>query len=261
MPPRPVTFTSDRGHRCCCARAASGHAAAVPPSNMMNSRRPMRGPPLRAFTSGTTSREVIAARQALKVSDQRDCAENRRAARVGSSLAALPLPPGHPACEARGSRKPARSFCGDLRHRQAAHLQGATKRQADHGEGPDQHAHCDQPACTLTHRITQARRLLQRRAPTDRGEVVFYQIPRLGTSFAARVRRRREGDEVAALRHSITSSARASNGSGTVTPSALASPARTWWPAVHDSCDSICHSPGNCVTAPSSRRRLGSQCR
>ena len=34
----------------------------------------------------------------------------------------------------------ARSFCGDLGHRQAARLQGATHHQADHGEGADQHA-------------------------------------------------------------------------------------------------------------------------
>ena len=49
------------------------------------------------------------------------------------------------------------SFCGYLRHRQAAHLQGATKRQADHGKGADQHADRDQLACALTHRITKAR--------------------------------------------------------------------------------------------------------
>jgi hypothetical protein len=45
----------------------------------------------------------------------------------------------------------ARSFCGDLGHRQAAHLQSTTQRQADHGKGADQHADRDQLAYTLTH--------------------------------------------------------------------------------------------------------------
>src|SRR5262245_58342474 len=51
--------------------------------------------------------------------------------------ASSPLWPGH--------------FCGYLRHRQAAHLQGATKRQADHGEGTDQHADRNQLAIALAH--------------------------------------------------------------------------------------------------------------
>src|SRR5262245_55805828 len=42
-------------------------------------------------------------------------------------------------------------FCGYLRHGQSAHLQGATKRQADHGEGADQHADRNQLAIALAH--------------------------------------------------------------------------------------------------------------
>jgi hypothetical protein len=60
------------------------------------------------------------------------------------------------------------SFCGDLGHRQSAHLQSTAQHQADHGKGADQHADRDQLACALTHRITpritKARRW-KRRAP------------------------------------------------------------------------------------------------
>ena len=77
----------------------------------------------------------------------------------------------------------ARSFCGDLRHRQAAHLQGATKRQADHGEGADQHADRNQLAIAVAHtwqRITKGPPL-ERRAPPHRRCALF--IPhQAGTS-------------------------------------------------------------------------------
>jgi hypothetical protein len=68
------------------------------------------------------------------------------------------------------------SLCGDLGHRQAAHLQGATKHQADHGEGADQHADRDQLACALTHRITKARS--RTASPTDKKKVFFTRSPR-----------------------------------------------------------------------------------
>jgi len=51
-----------------------------------------------------------------------------------------------------------RSFCDDLSHWQAAYLQGATKRQADHGEGADQHADRYHSAFEVAHirqRITK----------------------------------------------------------------------------------------------------------
>ena len=79
----------------------------------------------------------------------------------------------------------ARSFCGYLRHWQAAHLQGATKRQTDHGEGADEHANRHHSAFEVAHtwqRITK-RPHSRRRAPTTtKGEVLIYSIARTVTS-------------------------------------------------------------------------------
>jgi hypothetical protein len=82
----------------------------------------------------------------------------------------------------RGSPEDRRSFCDDLRHRQAAHLQGATQHRADHGEGADQQEDCDQLACALTHRIKQARRCSNGEPHRQKERGSVYPIAWLGTS-------------------------------------------------------------------------------
>ena len=68
----------------------------------------------------------------------------------------------------------ARSFCGYLSHRQTAHLQDATKHQADHGEGADQHADRYHSAFEVAHtwqRITKGGPPLETMSPpTTKGE-------------------------------------------------------------------------------------------
>jgi hypothetical protein len=76
----------------------------------------------------------------------------------------------------------ARSFCGDLSHRQAAHLQSATQRQANHGKGADQHADRDQLACAVTHRITKARCWSNGEPHRHKKKVPLYPIAEVGTS-------------------------------------------------------------------------------
>jgi len=84
---------------------------------------------------------------------------------------------GHPGPRLDGLRTtstPSRpsSFCDDLSHWQAAHLQGATKRQADHGEGADQHADRYHSAFEVAHtwqRITKGPPL-GTTSPTDQKE-------------------------------------------------------------------------------------------
>jgi hypothetical protein len=66
-----------------------------------------------------------------------------------------------------------------------SHLQGARKRQADHGDGADEHAGCDEPAFAIAHCITKARRWT---ASRPKGEVLFYPIGKIGTSERANSR-------------------------------------------------------------------------
>jgi hypothetical protein len=108
-------------------------------------------------------------------------------------------------------------------------LQGARKRQADHGEGADQHADRDQPVFEFAHSSQRrGRRLVERRAPGNKRRVPSF----LDDSPGGRKRRlvsrplgalfRAGGATTRASSHSITSSARVSSGSGTSIPSALA---------------------------------------
>jgi hypothetical protein len=64
-------------------------------------------------------------------------------------------------------------------------LQDARKRQADHGDGADEHADCDELAFAIAHYITKARRW-KRRAPPTKGEVRFYPIGGVDTSEPSR---------------------------------------------------------------------------
>jgi hypothetical protein len=84
----------------------------------------------------------------------------------------------------------ARSFCGDLRHRQAAHLQRATKRQADHGEGADQHADRDHSAFEVAHtwqRITKGPAARNDEPPTTtKGEALLFIPDQADTSEPVR---------------------------------------------------------------------------
>jgi hypothetical protein len=66
-----------------------------------------------------------------------------------------------------------------------SHLQGARKRQADHGDGADEHAGCDEPAFAIAHCITKARRWT---ASRPKGEVLFYPIGKIRTSERANSR-------------------------------------------------------------------------
>src|SRR5262245_16470482 len=54
-----------------------------------------------------------------------------------------------------------------------SHSQGARKRQADHGDGTDEHADCDELAFAIAHYIAKARRW-KGRAPPTRGERYFF---------------------------------------------------------------------------------------
>jgi hypothetical protein len=53
-----------------------------------------------------------------------------------------------------------------------SHLQGARKRQADHDDGTDEHADCDELAFAIAHCITKARRW-KRRAPSTRDPIAW----------------------------------------------------------------------------------------
>jgi hypothetical protein len=79
----------------------------------------------------------------------------------------------------------ARSFCGDLRYRQAAHLQGPRKHQADHGEGADQHADRYHLAFEVVHtwqRITKGPHRSKRRAPDNQRRSALFIPDQAGTS-------------------------------------------------------------------------------
>jgi hypothetical protein len=65
----------------------------------------------------------------------------------------------------------------DDHHRRVGHphLQGARKRQADHGEGADQHADRDQPVFGFAHfGEKRGPRLVERRAPYKRRECSLF---------------------------------------------------------------------------------------
>jgi hypothetical protein len=65
-------------------------------------------------------------------------------------------------------------------------LQGATHRQADHGEGADQHADCYHSAFEVAHtwqRVTKGPPL-GTTSPTEKREMLIYPIARTVTSEA-----------------------------------------------------------------------------